>query len=476
MFLKDGRSRLPPGTNFEFTLPPLLPKCKGMRVNKVTTGFLLGLAPLFWSDLARAQTDPTPPVVAQASPSALEDLKSYMERTFTIEGSLRARWEATQGSNFSVTPSDSYMLTRIRLGLGFAPTPWLRFFGEAMDARAEFYKVTPPSSVDDPIDWRQGWVEAGKLEGNGVRVRFGRQELQLGSGRLIGNPDWSNVGKSYDIVRGTITAPGFTADVLAGSPLLVDTTRMDRSKPGEHFYVDYNTFRRLIKNAKVEPYFIARTALNVKGKNGVLGTEETLIGGLRVIGKLPFGFDYSGEGVREGGHYSADTVQAFAYVADAGWTTPTMPWNLHPNTGYIGASGDDGRKDGYHQAFDGLYGLNQPMNSLTGLFGWRNLAEWHAGADFSPRKNLVVKVDYRDYWLATLADGLYNASAVRTVFDAKATSGHVGSGLDTQFTTTFAKKNIVGIGVGFLTPGSYLKQAGKTSGFVYPYLSYTRVL
>jgi hypothetical protein len=447
-----------------------------MKICKMTAALLLGTAPCFFGEIGKAQSDAVTAVAPADQPAPSGGLKDYLERTFTITASARARWEGTEGSNFSVTPAESYLLTRVRLGLAFEPTPWLRFFAEAMDARAEFYKTTPPSNLIDPFDLRQAYVEVGKIEGNGVSVQFGRQELELGSGRLVGNPDWSNVGKSYDIVRGTITTAPFTAILVAGSPLLDDPTRMDRHKPGEHFYADYNTFKHLIKNAKVEPYFIARTALNVKGKDGIAGTEETLIGGLRVIGKLPGGFDYSGEAVREGGHYGNDTVQAFGYVAAAGWTTPSMPWNLHPNSDFVGASGDDGRKDRYHQAFDGLYGLNQPMNSLTGLFGWRNLAEWRAGVDFVPAKRFKVLVNFRDYWLASLTDGLYNSSASRTVFDAKATSSHVGEGMDTMVTMTLAKKNIFGMGVGFLTPGAYLKQAGKTSGFAYPYFSYTRTL
>jgi hypothetical protein len=411
-----------------------------------------------------------------ATSNTIGTLKDYLERTFTVTGSVRARWESTQGSDFAVTKADSYMLTRVRLGLGYAPTPWLRFFSEAEDARAEFYKVAPPSSIDDPFDLRQAYVEAGKAEGNGVKVRFGRQELEFGSQRLIANPDWSNVGKTYDALHGTITTSMAKIDLVAAEPLLVDTTRLDRHKPGEHFYVAYSSFGRLIKDAKLEPYFIARYGINVKSKSGVTSGEETLIGGVRLIGKLIGGFDYNAEAVRESGNYSTDIVQAFGYVVGLGWTTPSMPWKLHPNSDFVWASGDDGRKDGYHQSFDGLYGLNQPLNGLTGLFGWRNLQDFRAGADFYPVRRLKVKIDFRDVWLATLNDGLYNSSAMRTVFDAKATSNHVGAGVDSQFTLTIAKKNIFGWGVGYIAPGAYLKQAGKTTGYIYPYISYQRFL
>jgi len=266
---------------------------------------VFGAAAHFLGGAGRAQSAADP---AAESPHGLKD---YLARTVKVQGSLRARWESTQGSDFALTPADSYLLTRIRLGVAFQPTSWLNFYAEGQDARAEFYETKPASSVVDPMDFRQGYVEAGKLKGNGFKVRLGRQELTLGAGRLIGTGDWSNVTKTFDIVRGTVTTSQFKLDLVGGSPLLYDVNRMDRHKPGEHFYVAYGTLGKLIPGGQLEPYFMARTALNVKGKDGVAGRQETLIGGLRLTGKIPGGFDYAGEAAREGGSYGNDTVQAF---------------------------------------------------------------------------------------------------------------------------------------------------------------------
>jgi len=196
--------------------------------------------------------------------------KEFLERTVTFSGQLRERWEATQGKNFTVTPADSYVASRIRLGVAFKPLSWLRFFGETQDSRAIFYKTNPTSSVSDPFDWRQGYVEVGMLEGNGINVRVGRQDFQLGSGRLVASADWSNVTKPFDIAVATVTYGSSTNQVVAGSILLIDPGRVDRSRPGEHLYADYSTFKKLIPGASVEPYVMAKTALNVWSKDGLL--------------------------------------------------------------------------------------------------------------------------------------------------------------------------------------------------------------
>jgi len=251
---------------------------------------------------------------------------------------------------------------------------------------------------------------------------------------------------------------------------------MDRSKPGEHFYADYSIFKKLIPGASVEPYLMAKTALNVKGKDGVLGNADTIYMGGRIIGKVPAGFDYNFEGVREAGSYADDSVSAFGYVGGGGWTNTHLPWKLHFSSDYQFASGDSGLRDGRHESFDSLYGLQQPLTSLTGLFYWRNIENWRSGVDFTPLRKLQMKVSYRDYWLADVTDGLYNSSGTETVLNKKATSNHVGEGVDSQAFVALNGKTAFGIGVGTLTPGAYLIQSKKTSGFVYPYLSFTRQL
>jgi Alginate export len=52
-------------------------------------------------------------------------------------------------------------------------------------------KVTPSNAVADPFDFRQGYVDAGALEGNGIKLRVGRQDLTFGPGRLVATGDWS---------------------------------------------------------------------------------------------------------------------------------------------------------------------------------------------------------------------------------------------------------------------------------------------
>jgi hypothetical protein len=114
----------------------------------------------FSGGVVRAQNPAPAPGTSSANTQQKTDNaekpQNYLERTFTISGQIRERWEGGYGSNFAITPAESYVLSRIRVGLAYKPVSWLRFFGETQDSRALFYQKSPTNSVSDPFDWRQG--------------------------------------------------------------------------------------------------------------------------------------------------------------------------------------------------------------------------------------------------------------------------------------------------------------------------------
>ena len=63
-------------------------------------------------------------------------------------------------------------------------------------------------------------------------VRVGRQEIALGSGRLIGPPDWGNSVPGVDGARAALSAAGAKLDVFTFSPVNADDSRFDRTRPG----------------------------------------------------------------------------------------------------------------------------------------------------------------------------------------------------------------------------------------------------
>ena len=93
------------------------------------------------------------------------------------------------------------------------------------------------------------------------------------------------------------------------------------------------------------------------------------------------------------------------------------------------------------------------------------------GADVKPHKRLQVNADYRELWLDSAHDSLYNVAGGAAVKPlAGNTARHIGGETDLSATWTVSKQWKLGAGVGHLTAGRFLKENSKGSGQTFPYL------
>jgi hypothetical protein len=399
---------------------------------------------------------------------------THLPRWLGITGQIRGRVEVPGGSDFTTNSFEPYLLTRLRLGISIKPARWLRFYGEVQDTRALGYDGQPPANLQNPLDLRQGYVELNSGGSRGVSVRAGRQEMAIGSSRLLSIGPWSNTSKSFDAVRMAAYFPGVRFEWIAGSLVQTDGTRFDRHKPGEHFYASYNTFSRLVRRGSIEPYFIVKTTVNTTGEIGPRGDAVVYTGGLRWLGTLPGRFDYSAEMIRQWGSWGADRVSAEGGTYTLGWRISEYGWKPRLSSDYSFGSGDRNPKDGVRGGLDTIYGANQPFFSYTGMVSWKNIKTVRAGADFAPAKELKLLLDYRDYWLYTVQDAFYSASNTQIVLNRKATSDHLGHGPDVQASRAFGRWGQATIGIAAIISGEYLKQSGRRSGYLYPYVMWMK--
>jgi hypothetical protein len=389
-----------------------------------------------------------------------------------VGGQIRGRFEAVSGSSLLNSSADDYYLSRIRVDLAVKPAQWLRFFVQAQDARVGAYNTAPASTTYyNPLDLRQGYVEL-NYEGHvSATLRAGRQELAFGGERLIGPADWG-MSRTFDALDLTLSRGRARVDFLAGSAVQVDNTRLDRHKPGEHFYGVYGSVKNPLSGMTVEPYVLFKQNLLIKSENSVSGDAIVTCPGVRVSGKLPGRLDYAGEGAIQHGSWSADAVSARAGTALLGWTVTKASWKPRFSVEYNYASGDPTVKDGARNTFDQFYPSNHGYYGMIDQFGWKNMKNFRTGLDLVAAKKLKLRVDYNNFNLATVQDSLYNSSGSSAVLNRKATSAHVGWEWNTVALYQWTKIWKFGAGLGHLYAGDFLKQSKCGSGYTYPYIMF----
>lgn len=431
-------------------------------------GFLIASLAIFGLLFpALGADDPNPGTPAADAPKETK-LPSWLE----LGGQIRGRFEDPSGSNVSNENSDGYYLSRIRVDLGIRPSSWLRFFVEAQDARVGGYNTSPaPNTVSNPIELRQGYVELNRPGGLALTVKAGRQTLIFGGERLVGASDWG-ISRTFDAVDLTLSAGRAKVDLFAGSVVLIDPTRFDRHKPGEHLYGAYGSVQKVLPGMNIEPYLLWKQTLLVAGEKGGIGDALIVTPGVRIFGKTLRRLDYTAELAVQRGSYSADSVSAMAGSYVAGWTLNGSAFKPRISVEFNHASGDPASKDGTRQTFDQLYPTNHSYYGIADQMGWKNMRNPRVGFDFEPIKKWKLRADFNEFYLATTQDGLYNASGTRIVLNRAATSRHVGSEADFIALYKFSKMWTFGGGYGHLFPGEYLKQSKASFGYSFPYLMF----
>jgi hypothetical protein len=154
-----------------------------------------------------------------------------------------------------------------------------------------------------------------------------------------------------------------------------------------------------------------------------------------------------------------------SYVA--GWTITDSALKPRVSMEYNYASGDAAQKDGIRATFDQFYPSNHGYYGMIDQFGWKNLKNWRAGFDCQPLKKLTLRMDFNQFYLATVQDSLYASSGSSLVLNRNATSSHIGAEVNAVALYQWSKIWKFGAGYGRLFAGSYLKQSQDDFSYNY---------
>ncbi len=140
-------------------------------------------------------------------------------------GELRETYERFHNTNFGLSPDDSdgYWLQRSLFHVDLHAGKRFRFFGELSSSLEEGRTGGPRPVIDqDRLDVHQGFFDFLLLkprEDSSLSLRIGRQELALGSGRLVALREGPNVPLSFDGFRLSWHSAVWQVDGFATRPV-----------------------------------------------------------------------------------------------------------------------------------------------------------------------------------------------------------------------------------------------------------------
>lgn len=406
-------------------------------------------------------------------------LNAQLPKWLRFSGEYRARLEGQEHIRWREANSDTYLLSRIRLGVEFRPLSWLRFVGQAQDSHLFFQNhVNPLPPLQSTMDLRMAYVQLGDLAKQPFELRVGRQEITYSEERMIGVSNWGNNGRTFNAIKLRVGAQrlgGMKLDLFASSVVVNKDAVWDYSAPGDNLHGAYAVFDKLLKAGTVEPYYYWRLIPSALDEAGKRGRHDLGLTGLRVTKRLGSNWYFSSDTILQRGHRNTDSVSAWGgywrarrRLSDNGWK-PALVGDVNY------ATGDRNPRDGRHGTFEVLYPTPHDKYGLADQVGWRNIRHIGGTLEATPRKSLAGQLRFHTWWLDSVTDGLYTVGGALALRDPTGRSGrHVGEEVDLQLIWTPSRSTQLGTGIGHIFNAEFLNRMTPGKAYTFYYLSLTR--
>ncbi len=328
----------------------------------------------------------------------------------SLGGEFRPRFEYTEHKNWSadVKEDENFYSQRLMFHADMHISKYFRVFGQLTHGLVSLEK--PVYAQSDKLDLHQAFAEFRlPVKATSLKLRVGRQELFLGSGRLMAVRDGLNSRRSFEMARFIVENKDYVGNLFFGREVKVPNGFFDNVSTDAPYTwgvgLTANTAKVL---GKTTIYYIGFDALTVKYNDGINPETRHTIG-LRRFGNVGKRFKYNTEFNYQFGKFGAKNISAFSIEGD--WHYNFIDAKFKPDLGikldYM--SGDGNQNDDNLGTFNPYFN-NPAYFGLITQVGAMNMFDIHPTIklNLAEKFSMVVEADF--YWRAELNDGLYGGS------------------------------------------------------------------
>lgn len=405
------------------------------------------LAATATTGLAEAPTGPPPP-----PPSATTQTAPPIR----LSGELRERvtWQSAIDFDRTAPLAGLFWTQRIGLAADADIAANLRARAGLVSALIEGGDETSPVERN-VLDVQEAFLELGPRD---AFLRLGRQEIRLGSQRLVAVRDGTTVRRTWDGARAHATLGPVALDAFA--------LRLVQVRPGGIFNDGRNEGRDLAgvqaslpaRLGRIETYWLHTRSDNRRTVEGT-ADERRHSFGMRAAGSQGRWF-WDWEAVLQTGRFGAGTIRAWTLATKTGhrWEQAALKPEVMISANI--ASGDGRPGDGRLGTFDALY-PNASYFSENAVLGPSNFFNVHPYVTVHPREDLKLGIDLNLFWRLERADGVYNPQGGLIRAGSGARQRFVDAALSGVVEWTPRPGLLVGIAATRSQPQGFIRQTGR---------------
>lgn len=378
----------------------------------------------------------------------------------TFGGEARERYEHVHNAEAdSANGSDGYLLQRFMVFADLHFGPRVRLFTGLKAALEDGREDGPRPTDEDRFDLHEAFVDVGLGAATAATLRIGRQEISLGSQRLVSVRKGPNVPRSFDGI-GFVAHPGsWRLDAFGTRPAETEPGSFDDGTDDSRtFWGIYAVGpMRAFEAAGIDLYYLGLDREDAGFDQGT-GHEHRESVGAR-IWKESAPWDYNFEAVYQWGRFETAPINAWTFASDTGFTFASAAWRPRVGLKADITSGDRDPDDAALQSFNALF----PRGSYFGenqMLGPVNHIDLHPSIDLHPVPGLTVTPGWLFFWRQSLQDGLYDVPGNVLRPGAGSDARYVGSQPSLMVTWEANRHLTLVVDVEYFVAGPFVRETG----------------
>jgi hypothetical protein len=374
-------------------------------------------------------------------------------------GTIRQRYERVRDTDWGrgLVDTDGYLLQRYMLHADSRVNQW-RFFTE-LTSNHVMGRNGGARPVDaDRLDLHQVFLDVPIAA---ATMRLGRQELMLGSERLVSVRDGTNVRATFDGARVMTTARAWRFDAFALAPVQTIAGSFDnRFSAPQRFWGAQVSQGSATSRMGTDIYYLGMRRESARFEQGI-GRELRHSIGIRAFGRTS-PIDYDIEIVQQWGTFGSGRIRAWTFASNVGFTTDAIPRSTRFGLKADVTSGDENPADASLQTFNPLFPRGGYFGAAS-LIGPMNHVDLHPSVDVYATNRLTLGADWDFFCRESIHDGQYAISGVLQVPSNGSGARRVGHQLSGTVTYKINRRANVLANYGHFFAGPFLVEARGSS-------------
>lgn len=335
--------------------------------------------------------------------------KNSTRTNLSFGGEIRQRLRYMNHMNFGdVRPGtndkDLFWMQRYMIHADLNAGRNIRFFTQLHSCHVVFKEEPTPGIDVDKLDLMQAFVDIRFGQKTSVLFRFGRQDINYGSGLFIGTRDGPNVRQTYDGIFTSVRTRNIKSDFFLVKPALSKPSFFDNAINKDFLvYAAYLTMNVTEANI-LELYYFGTNQKNARFDENT-ATDNRHSMGIRLSNRnspLNYNIEFTGQL----GKFGNMKIRSWQLASVLGYRWDHLP--LHPGieSRQLILSGDPHSEDNIVNSF-------RPVSSRPPICemvpaGSANIMVFNPAVQVEFTRFISFSVSYYAVWRHTTYDGIYN--------------------------------------------------------------------